>query len=370
MSSISFFDISSEGRAFTRVERNAGAVLNALLIHANASDSQAHQEAAKHARHLLQTWNFPLLPEYAGLAARLEATSGTAAMPSGTAVYNFSDYLIHRREQYFISLKTISDRTLIGETWNNENKLGRHLASGVTWIQTADEYRTGNVLPTLDYHRLPGITVENGLNLGVAYHYLPGRTSFVTAASIGSHGAAAMDFLARTHNDDSDLRAQKSWFFFEGAMVALGSGITGTQSRTVETIINQRPMTTIQSDIRVNGNLHSIAQGITALPDVSWIHEGEVGYIFPTPSKVSLKRANHSGKWSDIGSGDSGTTHINPMLTLWFNHGQMPVNQSYAYIVLPAASADATAQVAADLPLRFWRTTTPCTPCVIAANKR
>lgn len=341
-----FYDISSEGRAFTRVERNAEAILNALLIHGNAEDTPAREEAAASARHILHTWDFPLMPEYAGLAARLETAGGPAAMPSGMAVYNYSDYVIQRRENYFISLKTISDRTLIGETWNNENKRGRHLASGVTWIQTADEYRTNHVLPTLDYHRLPGITVENGLNLGVAYHYQPGLRSFVTATSTGQRGSVAMDFQARLHQNDSDLSAQKSWFFFADAMVSLGSGITSTKNRVVETIINQRPMSAIGNEVRVNNQLFSDGIGISVVDNVSSIHEGNVGYIFPAPTTVSLRRANQSGRWSDIGSGDSSTIHSNPMLTLWFNHGVNPTDDRYVYAVLPGVSAAETAAFA------------------------
>lgn len=345
-----YYDISSEGRAFVRADRNAAFILNGLLILGNAPPSPAQAGAAAAARRLLQTWDFPLLPEYAGLAALVEASPGPAALPSGMKAYNLSDYAIHRRDDRFISLKTVSTRTLIGETWNNENKRGRHLASGVTWMQTGPEYRRSNVLPVLDYHRLPGTTVENGLNLGVAYHYLSGLRPFVATATTGQHGAVAMDFRARAHQHDSDLVARKSWFFFEDAMVALGSGITGTTPRTVETIVNQRPMGELASPILIDGQPRPTSVGITTHAGATWAHEGDFGYIFPESPTIRIQRANHSGRWSDIGSGDTSTVHTHPILTLWFDHGVQPTNAGYAYVVLPQANAVQTAAKAAAMP--------------------
>jgi hyaluronate lyase len=345
-----YYDISSEGRAFVRAERNAAFILNGILILANTPPSPEQAAAAEAARRLLETWDYPLLPEYAGLAALIDATPGPAALPSGMKAYNLSDYTLFRRDERFISLKTVSTRTLIGETWNNENKRGRHLASGVTWMQTGPEYRRANVLPVLDYHRLPGTTVENGLNLGVAYHYLPGLRPFVGGATTGQHGAVAMDFRARTHNNDSDLVAKKSWFFFEDAMVALGSGITATTSRTVETTVNQRPMAELASPILVDGQPRSTAAGITTHAQATWAHEGDFGYIFPETATVRIRRANQSGRWSDIGSGDSSTIHTHPIFTLWFDHGLQPTAAGYAYAVLPQTDAAHTASKAAAMP--------------------
>jgi hyaluronate lyase len=342
-----FMDISVEGRAYTRDDRNAQNVLSGLLALANTPGSPAQSEAAASAKRILQDWSLPLRPEEAGLAGRLETNDEAPAQPVGFRPYNFSDYAIARTDEWFISLKTISDRNLIGESINGENLRGRHLASGVTWILTGEEYRINNVIPTLDHQRLPGTTVEAGLDLSRTYHYGPGLRSFVGGASIGGSGSSAMDFHSRTHfPGESNLEAKKSWFFFGDSMVALGSGISATTNRRVETIVNQRPMAAIGDAITVDGLVQPAATGTTSHSGITWVHEGAVGYVFPGAADVQLKRANQSGRWSDIGSRSS-DLHSNPMFSLWFDHGTAPGGASYAYAVLPNANA-ATTQAAAE----------------------
>jgi len=187
---------------------------------------------------------------------------------------------------------------------------------------------------------------------------MPGLRTFVGAATTGVIGTSAMDFQSRANSGDSNLVAKKSWFFFADSFVALGSGITSTVSRTVETIVNQRPLPTLTSDITVNGTLISTAatNGIT-LNNTTWVHAADVGTIFPTPATVKIKRQNQTGKWSDIGVGDT-TVRTTPMFSLWFDHGNhvttpASANASYAYAVLPSKTAAQTEAVAAAAPYQI-----------------
>ena len=353
-------DISSEGRSYTRVGNNAGEIMSGLLALANTPGSPAQSAAAATTKALLTGWTRSLLPEDAGFAAIVEASATTAALPEGVRLYADSDYAISRWGGAMISLKTISNRSLIGELVNNENKRGRHLASGVTWITTGSEYRTNDVIPTLDHARLSGTTVENGVSLtaSTTWNKVPGLRSFVGGATSGNIGTTAMDFQSRANSGDSNLVAKKSWFFFADSMVALGTGITSTVNRTVETTVNQRPLPTLAADISVNGTLMgTAATNGTTFSNTSWVHAANVGYVFPTPSTVKIKRQNQTGKWSDIGAGDT-TARTTPMFTLWFDHGNhvttpASANATYAYAVLPGKSAAQTQAVAAAAPYQI-----------------
>ena len=52
---------------------------------------------------------------------------------------------------------------------------------------------------------------------------------------------------------DMDLKAQKSWFFLDGKIVALGAGINGTTDATIETTVENRMMTGDDNAISYNG---------------------------------------------------------------------------------------------------------------------
>jgi hypothetical protein len=123
--------------------------------------------------------------------------------------------------------------------------------------------------------------------------------------------------------------------------------------------VNQRPLPTLAADISVNGTLMgTAATNSTTLANTSWVHAADIGYVFPAPSTVKLKRQNQTGKWSDIGAGDSATTHTTPMFTLWFDHGNhvttpASANATYAYAVLPGKSAAQTQAVAAAAPYQI-----------------
>ncbi len=353
-------DISSEGRAYTRSGNAAGEIMSGLLALANTPGSPAQTEASATTKALLVGWSRSFLPEDAGFAAKIEASAAIPALPTGLQLYNDSDYAIFRPGTAMVSLKTASTRVLIGEYLNLENKRGRHLASGVTWITTGSEYRAANVVPTLDHARLPGTTVENGVSLtaSATWNYVPGLRSFVGAATTGTIGASAMDFQSRANSSDSNLVAKKSWFFFADSVVALGTGITSTVSRSVETTVNQRPLSTLTADISVNGTLMSTAAtNGTAFANTSWVHAANIGYVFPAPSTVKIKRQNQTGKWSDLGVGDS-TVNTTPMFSLWFDHGNhvttpASANASYAYAVLPNKTAAQTQSVAAAAPYQI-----------------
>jgi hyaluronate lyase len=80
-----------------------------------------------------------------------------------------------------------------------------------------------------------------------------------------------------------------------------------------------------------------------------WAHCDGVGYYFPQPARLKVRRAVQSGSWRDLSDSQADTVHSNPFLTLWFDHGTRAKGAAYAYAILPRKTAAQTeAYAAAD----------------------
>ena len=77
--------------------------------------------------------------------------------------------------------------------------------------------------------------------------------SWVGGATDGTNGAAGMFYNTTNLGQGMDLKAQKSWFFLDGKIVALGAGINGTTDATIETTVENRMMTSDENAISYNG---------------------------------------------------------------------------------------------------------------------
>jgi hypothetical protein len=65
-------------------------------------------------------------------------------------------------------------------------------------------------------------------------------------------------------------------------------------------------------------------------------------------SGCSPLREERTGSWRDINGGGSTDPITRRYLTLWSDHGADPDAESYAYVLVPGASATRTAELAAD----------------------
>ena len=129
-----------------------------------------------------------------------------------------SDYTVHHRPTYFISLKLCSERTVGVETdVNSENLLGYFLPYGLTYIyRRGDEYE--DIFPVWNWARLPGVTSPD--DIPVIKGKFTQEVAFVGGVSDGKYGLSAMEMDVR------ETTGKKSWFWFDKELVALGAGIT------------------------------------------------------------------------------------------------------------------------------------------------
>jgi chondroitin AC lyase len=258
-----------------------------------------------------------------------------------------SDFMAHRRIQFYTSVKMLSTRMLNAELVGVEGKKSHHLSDGVNLLYlTGDEYR--DIFPVWDWTKLPGTTaIQGDLELGEKNPIgARGRTRFTGGVSDGLYGFSAMD-LAR-----GDLVAKKAWFFLDEGYVCLGAGITlsNDDRHDVATDVNQ---TLLAGDVLTNESTTPIPYGahISALGKISWVYHDHVGYIFPANTHVSLSAGPQSGKWSDIGAGSDQSVAL-PVFDLWIDHGRSPRDGTYQYTVLPGLSGREVATRAANSVLK------------------
>jgi hyaluronate lyase len=123
----------------------------------------------------------------------------------------------------------------------------------------------------------------------------------------------------------------------DGKIAMLGAGITSTDGRTIETILDNR---------RYTGDCDLVFEK-------SWLHYKAGGMYFPVKMPVQSLFETRTGYWSDLsGSGDAsrrrGNQVQNDFLTLWVDHGKSPQNAEYQYIFLPDYTREMTEYYASD----------------------
>jgi hyaluronate lyase len=156
------------------------------------------------------------------------------------------------------------------------------------------------------------------------------------------------------------MHARKSWLCLDDMVVALGAGITGGSGHPIETIVENRNLGASGGNaLIVDGHQQPSTLGWNAqFSKAGWAYlDGVGGYVFPGGANLKALREARTGAWVDIDNGPStsgtNTPYTRRYATLWFDHGTAPNNASYAYILLPGATPQSTAQIAQSNPVQI-----------------
>lgn len=321
-----YFDVSVISREVAR-RSTTGFNGIAALVQAAQFDSPRVNEIRGPATRMLQSWTWGLPTELAGAATIAERSNVAPSWPSGHRHYFQSDYTVHRRPNWFASIKMVSTRTKSGEGTNGENILGSRQSDGRFFLSlSGSEYFGSDVWPALDWSRLPGITVEQSPAAADATYGF-GLRAIAGGTGDGRNGVSMMDVAPL----NSLLTAKKSWFFFDDSIVFLTSGISDSSPYRVETIVNQWPTPA------------PLTRGS------NWMQADNIGYYFPTKNPLT-KRETRTGTWAQLGAESDTTPYSATFLTLWFDHGVAPVNATAEYVIVPNVSATA---------MQSWATSNP-----------
>ncbi|MFB4279412.1 polysaccharide lyase 8 family protein [Nonomuraea sp. MTCD27] len=265
----------------------------------------------------------------------LEAAPG----PVGHFVFPCMDRVVHRRPGWSLAISLSSQRIAAYEAINGENLHGWYTGDGMTCLYGSDLGHYGqDFWPTVDPYRLPGTTVDTRRREDLSFRaYRPANAWAGGVALEGRYGVAAMELVG----DGVSLRARKSWFCLDSAVVALGSGITGSDGRTIETVV----------DNRATPERPYMGDGWAHLPGVG-------GYVFDGARMLVETR---TGRWRDINTGDDTAGAFDPVtrpyVTFWFDHGVDPVDAGYSYVLLPNATRERTRSFRGSRPVRVLSNT-------------
>ncbi|MGZ0147318.1 polysaccharide lyase 8 family protein [Kribbella sp. WER1] len=294
------------------------------------------------------------IPEISRAKALLAdgAVTPAPAVPRHYQFYN-QDRVVHRRPGWTFAIAMSSKRMARYEWGNGENLRGWYVGDGMTYLYNADQSQYYDAYwPTVDAQRMPGTTVStkprqpggsgSGTGTVAAYADWVGGASYKDVA-----GAVGMHLI----NYDKSLQARKSWFCLRDSVVALGAGIVGTDGYPVETIVDNR-------NVHENGTAALSVDGRAAVDqtygDPRWAHlEGVGGYVFPAGGQLRVEREDRTGSWSEINIGNdtagSTTPYTRRYAKLVLEHGTDA--GSYAYVLLPNATARQTAERSVDTGL-------------------
>lgn len=276
----------------------------------------------------------------------------SAETEEGNYQYSGMDRVVHNRDNYSFVVSMYSDRIYNYESILGENLKGWHTADGMTYLYNSDTAQyTDAFWPTVDAKRLPGTTVsDNDLSPSEGANSVSSENQVGGASLDGMYGSVCMSLKG----NDSKLCAKKSWFMFDNEIVALGSDITNTDNSNIETIIDNRKL-------NLFGNNEFVADGSIAvtnmgteqtLTDVKWMHlngntEGsDIGYYMFDGADVKALRETRTGTWRDVNLSNTDTPVSKSYMTLWVDHGKQPVDDTYAYALLPGKSMEETKQFA------------------------
>ncbi|OIV39482.1 hypothetical protein BIV57_01215 [Mangrovactinospora gilvigrisea] len=272
-----------------------------------------------------------------------------AAEPTGHTLFHDMDRAVHRRPGWAYAISMSSDRTAWYECLNGENPHGWHTGDGMTYLYLEQDNTQFNdaFWPTVDPQALPGTTVDTRLlPAGTAYDDRPATSWAGGAVLVGRYAAIGQDVKAI----QSPLTAKKSWFCLDDCVVALGAGITNTTTATTGTVVDNRNLHQATATLTVDGQQQPADAGWSqTFPKARWAAlEGVAGYVFPSGAALTAARSDRSGAYADINPTGSTAPATRHYANLLIDHGPTPTDATYAYILLPNATAEQTAQRAAD----------------------
>lgn len=292
-----------------------------------------------------------------------------AVEPRGELIghYTFAemDRVVHLGTGYGFGLSMCSSRIANFESINGENLRGWFTGDGMTILYNADLNQYGDAYwATVDHYRLPGVTADTtatklpadtGYPIGPRAKGQGTRTAYnwVGGATLGNFGAAGMQL----DGWNVTLTAKKSWFMFDDEIVCLGAGISSTDGRPIETIVENRKLLTAGGGnaFVVNGTTKPTTLGWSeAMTDVGWAHltgnivGSDIGYYFPQPAAIRAVREARTGSWADVDDGSSSAPITRNYLRMGFEHGSNPTGATYQYVLLPGRSARRVGQYAEE----------------------
>jgi chondroitin AC lyase len=264
-----------------------------------------------------------------------------------------SDFMVHRRKNYYTSVKMSSYRVWGSESGNGEGLQNYHVGDGLNLL-LVDGKEYEEIFPVWDWKRLPGVTCEQSpeklpeiQNWGKTAQ---GNTAFVGGVTDGLYGTAVFDL------SKDNVQGRKTWFFFENEYVALGTGISSKSPHPVYTSINQ---CLLQGEVTIRQGSQTtvLDEQNPAAENPRWVHHRRVGYFLPPQNSIRVRLSEQTGSWHAINQWASDQPERKKIFNLWLDHGIGPKEAEYSYVVVPDMELKAFEEYIANIPLRVLSNT-------------
>lgn len=241
-----------------------------------------------------------------------------------------SDYMVHNHKNYNASVRAASERVNRMETGGNgENLKGALVSAGSTSVRVSgSEYF--NIFPCWNWSQIPGVTsIKNQVPTIKGNEWSSrGSGEFIGGVSNGNVGAFVLDY------SEFNVQAHKGYFFFDNEIVCLGAGIKSTAKGIINTTIEQN---LLNSDVNLLYKNNKVIKTTSnqVLKDITGVLHSQIGYFINEDSNVELNIENRTGSWKDINLSSPDEKVSNKVFSLIINHGSHPINDNYAYIIVP-----------------------------------
>ena len=268
-----------------------------------------------------------------------------AAEPVSSVVFRNMARAVHRRPGWAFAVSMCNDRIARYETMNGENLKGFHTGAGMTYLYDADNTQySDHFWPTVDPYRLAGTTVDRktiadggGRTLSTA--------KWAGGPVLDGYSAVGMTVQGST----TTLKGKVSWFCFDELVMAMGAGIASTSGAHVETNVEHRNLHASGENALTVDGVEWLGEDSATWAAVRWAHlEGVAGYVFPYAGQLKAQRFARTGRYRDITTTGATTAITRRYLALWHDHGVNPTSGRYCYLVVPGATVERTAELAAS----------------------
>lgn len=259
-------------------------------------------------------------------------TSPLTGTVQGNRVFWKSDFLVHRRENYYSALKFISSRTNSGGSVDGMGLKNYYFYDGSLLVmKDGSEYE--GLFPVWNWRKIPGVTCEMS-NSDPPFSE-PKRTllEFSGAVSDGQFGLAAMSYQR------DSVYANKSWFFFNDGIVCMGNELQMNLYGFFSTSIEQNRL---QGKVYYGyrNRIFELPTGQQYLPAVEWIKHNQTVYQFLQPGGLQVYTGPVEGSWNSLNKHQDNQGVEENIFSLWINH-EKNEDSTYQYLIVPFVEDDA-----------------------------
>ena len=289
--------------------------------------------------------------------------AGYHANYNGFYAFNYSPAAIFRKDDWVVSMRSITSKFWGAEIYSGQNRFGRYQSHGSLEVLydgslTTNGYPINNAIGGWDWNVIPGTTTVHytswldmmpGQSTNQRFDQYSKEKNFSGALSLNSNGIFATDFdqIDKWGNTEcftpTNLEFKKSMFAFGEIIICMGSDISssGSYSDGMITATNlfQNIVTDYNGDLIVNGTITEQGESRIISDKDNWIISPTgTGYFIPKGNDPIVLKYGEQITPSQSGADYAAPTGRSVAAKAYIDHGVKPFDANDIFIVVPAAT--------------------------------